>query len=137
MIISFVGCGNNSKKESQNQPDHDEKAFEDNYTAQESNKEEDYSDIYPFYGMREEALCRCTLGEPDSVEPCKDFNGLVPRARYKTYVFGTPGQPLSGEFTVRYRWRYSKRVSDYMDLPETIGYVDWGWFQDAEGIRYE
>ena len=134
---SLVGCENNSNRGFGNQSAGDAKAFEDDYTTQKARTEADYSDIYPYYGMREEALGRCALGEPASVEPCRDFNGLVPRARYKTYVFGIYGKPLSGKFTVRYRWHYSHRVDDYQDLPATNGYVDWGWYVDSDGVRYD
>lgn len=39
----------------------------------------------PFVGMREEYLNYTSLGKADTIEKCRGFDALVPRARSKTY----------------------------------------------------
>ena len=51
----------------------------------EENKKNRYANQYPCVGMREEYLRYTILGEPDSVEKCRDFDKLVPRAQSKEY----------------------------------------------------
>ena len=103
---------------------------------EEEQMRERYAATYPSYGMREEVLRYCALGKP-KIEKCNNFYGLVPRARYKTYTFGEPGNKNSGVVTIRFRFHYSNRSDDYIDYPSDNGYAASGYYFDADGIRYD
>ena len=103
---------------------------------EEARKKKLYADTYPSYGMREEVLKYCALGTP-TVKLCPSFYSLVPRARYKEYIFGEAGKALSGKITIRFRWHNSSRYDDYEDLPADNGYAASGFYYDSDGVRYD
>lgn len=76
----------------------------------------------PYPGMREWQLESTSLGKPDKVTPCKDFDVLVPRARSKEYEWNMDSTDYFS-VTVFYRLHHSKNSNDYEDLPANNGYV--------------
>lgn len=84
---------------------------------------DDLKNKLPYIGMREEFLEYTLLGKADSVEKCRDFYSLQPRARYKTYEWEATNSHGWYKITVRYRMHRSQQFDDYIDLPIDNGYV--------------
>ena len=70
----------------------DAEVYNDYYNSPEYQSEmkadsrrKQYMDSLPFLGMPEECLPYTILGEPDSIELCKDFYALRPERRSKEY----------------------------------------------------
>lgn len=82
-----------------------------------------YSTSYPTVGMSEEDINKTILGPADNVEKCRDFEHLVPRARSKTYSWGTPNTPEYFQATVWYRRYWRNRFDDYTEYQDGHGYV--------------
>lgn len=87
----------------------------------------------PYVGMREEHLRYTSLGEPDSIEKCRDFDKLQTRAQYKTYEWEATSEHGWYKITVRYRKHNSHKVDDYVDLPTSNGYVSSITYTDENG----
>lgn len=87
----------------------------------------------PYLGMREEYLRYTSLGKPDKVEECLDFDKLAPRARSKTYRWDKTASHGCYIITVSYRLHHSHNVDDYEDLPASDGYVSYMSYTDEHG----
>lgn len=99
----------------------------------ETEKKESAPEL-PYVGMREEQLQYTSLGKPDSIEKCRDFDKLQTRAQYKTYEWESTSEHGWYKITVRYRMHNSHRVDDYVDLPTSNGYVSSITYTDENGM---
>lgn len=87
----------------------------------------------PYVGMSEEYLNYTSLGKADTIEKCRDFDALVPRARSKTYKWEKTSEHGWYKITVSYRKHFSHRADDYVDLPASNGFVSSITYYDENG----
>ena len=103
-------------------------------SEEDKEKQKRYADDYPFVGMREEYL-RCTiLGEPDSVEKCRDFDKLQARAKSKEYKWEETDEHRWWKATVFYTDNKTGKVTDTVDLPSDNGIVFSITYTDENGV---
>lgn len=110
--------------------------FEDNTLVHFYNPELEKEQIIPplpYVGMREEYLQYTSLGKPDLIEKCRDFDVLVARAKHKTYEWGNPFEHGWYKIIVSYRQHFSRRFDDYEDLPASNGFVSSITYTDENG----
>ncbi len=100
----------------------------------EENKKNRYANQYPCVGMREEYLRYTILGEPDSVEKCRDFDKLVPRAQSKEYEWEKTDEHGWWKVTVFYTDNKTGKVTDTVDLPSNNGIVFSITYTDENGV---
>lgn len=100
----------------------------------EENKNNRYANQYPSVGMREEYLRYTILGEPDSVEKCRDFDKLVPRAQSKEYEWEKTDEHGWWKVTVFYTDNKTGKVTDTVDLPSNNGIVFSITYTDEKGV---
>ena len=103
-------------------------------SEEDKEKQNRYANKYPFVGMREEYLRYTILGEPDSIEKCRDFNSLVPRARSKEYEWETTDNHGWWKVTVFYTDNKTGKVTDTVDLPSDNGIVFSITYTDENGV---
>ena len=90
---------------------------------------------FPYVGMSEEYLIYTSLGKPDSVEKCNNFDSLVARARWKKYEWNETPEHGWYRVTVEYRKYFSHNTKDYIDLPASNGYVSSISYYGRNGIE--
>ena len=102
-------------------------------SEEDKEKQKRYANEYPFVGMREEYLRYTILGEPDSVEKCRDFDKLVPRAQSKEYEWEATDKHGWWKVTVFYTDNKTGKVTDTVDLPSDNGIVFSITYTDENG----
>lgn len=110
-------------------------AYKDLLAEQEAEERKKtlYANRYPTVGMREEYLRYTILGEPDSIEKCRDFDILKARSKCKTYKWEKTSKHGWYNITVEYRMHKSHQFDDYEDLPIFNGYVSNITYTDESG----
>ncbi len=89
--------------------------------------------------MNESLLGYTKIGLPNEINPCLDFEYLVPSHRSKEYIWYNIDNHISEiHVDVWYRKYYFNDVDSYFDYPDGQGYVKSIWMiKDGKMIRLD
>ena len=122
-------------------PDTDQPNIDDDYVPTPSDnpdyKLKKISKHPPQLYMREADLTKTSLGKPDKIEECTDFDKLDADHKSKEYVWGSDDDKNLWKVTVNYKRSRDGTVDNYEIYPDDNGYVSRLFYFNPKTGYYE